>query len=154
MGNFYPHSEQTKLVISQKCIGTKITNPNRSDAERLRDRLKMRKFRAKNPDRVKFINKRWRDKNKEKIREYNLRNRLGVTKEQWNKAFEYQKGLCSICLSEKYLVTDHCHKTGKFRGLLCIRCNTSLGVLEWFRNNQEIFSRTMKYLSEEKLWQL
>jgi hypothetical protein len=32
------------------------------------------------------------------------------------------------------LSVDHCHKTGKIRGLLCTKCNTALG---WFETNQE-----------------
>lgn len=37
-------------------------------------------------------------------------------------------GLCEMCgkpeTVKKSLSVDHCHSTGKFRGLLCMKCNT------------------------------
>jgi predicted adenine nucleotide alpha hydrolase (AANH) superfamily ATPase len=47
---------------------------------------------------------------------------------------------CQICgeleltRSSKRHHVDHCHKTGKVRGLLCQSCNLKLG---WFEKNQE-----------------
>lgn len=46
----------------------------------------------------------------------------------WKKLWDYQKGLCAIC--ENKLIkanTDHDHKSGEVRGLLCARCNRALG---------------------------
>ena len=38
---------------------------------------------------------------------------------------------CEICKrTDKKLTIDHCHKTNKFRGWLCLSCNTSLGRFE------------------------
>lgn len=37
---------------------------------------------------------------------------------------------CAVCDRETVLVVDHCHTSGRVRGLLCHRCNTSLGWLE------------------------
>lgn len=36
---------------------------------------------------------------------------------------------CEICSSGKNLALDHCHLTGAFRGVLCVKCNTLLGRL-------------------------
>jgi len=43
---------------------------------------------------------------------------------------EVQKGRCLICtkIPTKQLVVDHCHTTGKVRGLLCDKCNFLLGL--------------------------
>jgi hypothetical protein len=58
-----------------------------------------------------------------------LRRVFLLTPEQWIKVYEYQKGCCAICdkpLPDHCTLTDHDHKTGLFRGLLCFRCNAAL----------------------------
>ena len=57
---------------------------------------------------------------------------------------EMQEGRCAICedvLDEPN--TDHSHKTGEVRGLLCQRCNCGLGL---FRDDPEIVEAAAKYL--------
>lgn len=46
---------------------------------------------------------------------------------------EAQNHRCAICGGERTgpgtrLHIDHCHKTGKVRGLLCSKCNTVIGL--------------------------
>lgn len=69
-------------------------------------------------------------------RESRLRNdlkRFGITLEQYIALLKKQDGKCAICKNEetvkfvKRLAIDHCHKTGKVRGLLCHGCNAGLG---------------------------
>lgn len=43
---------------------------------------------------------------------------------------EFHAGRCAICnenLPWRYLVDDHCHRTGQIRGRLCRPCNTREG---------------------------
>lgn len=42
---------------------------------------------------------------------------------------ERQGGKCAICEVKEARVIDHCHTTGKIRGLLCYSCNTAIGAL-------------------------
>ena len=63
--------------------------------------------------------------------------RVGITHERRAEVLALQQGLCVICgrklrkHSNSSLLgyADHCHTSGKFRGLLCFGCNTFLGVL-------------------------
>lgn len=61
---------------------------------------------------------------------------------KWNKLLESYsltqkmyddlvKAGCQICgdIDAKKYHLDHCHKTQKFRGLLCSKCNNGLGML-------------------------
>lgn len=54
----------------------------------------------------------------------------GFSLEQFELMFAKQEGCCACCHRDNLqLVVDHCHKTGKIRGLLCHYCNTALGLL-------------------------
>lgn len=71
--------------------------------------------------------------------------KLGINENEYNEMFLKQNGVCAICSGKpdtqwKKLAVDHCHKTGKVRGLLCMVCNTMLGR---FEKNKE---RIMEYL--------
>ena len=45
------------------------------------------------------------------------------------------------------LAVDHCHKTGKVRGLLCWACNTSIGR---FKDSIEILESAISYIRESQ----
>ena len=58
--------------------------------------------------------------------------KYGITPEQYNEMYDKQHGCCNICdrhQSEfkQRLIVEHCHTTGKVRGLVCHNCNTILG---------------------------
>lgn len=67
----------------------------------------------------------------------NLRRRYGITATRYYEMLEEQGGVCAVCREPetslrangkpKRLAVDHCHKTGQIRGLLCMRCNHTLG---------------------------
>lgn len=77
-----------------------------------------------------------------------LEYKYGITLEVWQELFNAQNGRCAICLRHQSEVTmkfhtDHCHKTGKVRGLLCASCNHTLGQN---KDNPEAFDRFAAYL--------
>lgn len=55
----------------------------------------------------------------------------GITVEQYNQMLEDQGGGCYLCggTDSKSLSIDHCHHTGRVRGLLCSAHNRALGLL-------------------------
>lgn len=64
---------------------------------------------------------------------------LGVTVEDYDRMLADQGGVCAICGNPpkvRRLDTDHDHRTGRVRGLLCHRCNRTLANWisdEWLR---------------------
>lgn len=50
---------------------------------------------------------------------------------------------CLICKSDKRLCVDHCHTSGKVRGILCSTCNSALGQ---FKDNIEHMKLAVDYL--------
>lgn len=72
--------------------------------------------------------------------------RYGITTDDYARMFEGQDGACAICKrppTDKRLAIDHCHTTGKVRGLLCGPCNVSLGQ---FGDNPRTLLEAAKYL--------
>lgn len=77
-----------------------------------------------------------------------LRERYGITPEQRDEMREAQGGLCAICQrtsKDGKLVIDHCHTSGKIRGLLCHNCNLTLGK---FQDNPDWFRQAAAYVEK------
>lgn len=85
-------------------------------------------------------------KNRDSRSNASLLHRYGITLEDKRKAYEKQKGLCSVCgrpLLKDFIKAhvDHNHDTGVFRGLLHKRCNIAVGYVE-----HPLFQKVLRYL--------
>jgi hypothetical protein len=82
-------------------------------------------------------------------RSYELRRRYNLTPEEWDALFKKQRGKCAICRRPplRRLHVDHCHKTGKVRGLLCWACNSGVGKL---KDCPATMLRAAKYIRKHK----
>lgn len=94
----------------------------------------------KNPDRAARLRRKLRETDKDKIsrRKYVLEKTFGITIDEYNDILEKQGGTCAICKSpptNKKLAVDHCHETGRVRGLLCQGCNLGIGNLKESEDN-------------------
>jgi hypothetical protein len=64
-----------------------------------------------------------------------LQNKYGITLDKYKTMLIAQNHSCAICKTKDPMgptgefVVDHCHTSGKVRGLLCNHCNTGLGKL-------------------------
>jgi hypothetical protein len=61
--------------------------------------------------------------------------KYGVTIRDYRRLFVAQGGRCGSCGGEQspeklILCLDHCHATGKVRGLLCSNCNRAIGLMK------------------------
>lgn len=81
-----------------------------------------------------------------------LRN-FGLTPIEYEKIFESQDGVCAICKricsSGRRLAVDHCHMTGRVRGLLCSRCNLGIGQ---FNDSVELLEAAIEYLGSREAY--
>lgn len=84
----------------------------------------------------------------------NIKKNYGLTLEGYAEMFDKQNGACSICKKTpspdhdngRRLFVDHCHDTGKVRGLLCGNCNFSLGG---FYDSIENLQQAIIYLESQ-----
>lgn len=82
----------------------------------------------------------------------------GITIEKYEEMTLTQDNKCSICGKEenikhqngkvKRLAVDHCHISGKVRGLLCTNCNTGLGK---FKDSRELLAAALAYLDSHTI---
>lgn len=84
-------------------------------------------------ERSRAYHREWRKKNPERARGFGLKFRFGIGFEHYEALLRSQNGGCAICGGQnskgRALAVDHCHKTGKVRGLLCSKCNSGIGML-------------------------
>lgn len=84
-----------------------------------------------------------------------------LTSDTFNRLWEAQEGKCATCKRpfahplQKALKIglrceiDHCHKTSKVRGLLCLKCNQFLGKVQ---DNRELLLALEGYLKRNGDW--
>lgn len=78
--------------------------------------------------------------------------RYGMTPESYEERLIAQGRRCAICATDQpggngRFHVDHCHSTGKIRGLLCTTCNTGLGH---FGDDVALMARAIAYIEESK----
>lgn len=107
---------------------------------------KAAEWRRKNPGRVRDNWAAWVKANPLAPHISQLR-RYGLTPERYSELLEMQGGRCAICLSEqtvkRRMYVDHCHGSGKVRGLLCHQCNCVLGMA---KDNPKTLAAAIEYL--------
>ncbi len=75
-----------------------------------------------------------------------IKYRYGLSLEEYQRMYEYQSGVCGICAKDVKLNIDHCHSTGKVRGLLCMDCNHGIGN---FRDDPKLLLSAIAYLTSQ-----
>lgn len=122
-----------------------------NDSER---RAYDRAWRKANPGKVRAKAERWRQRHPRKYAAYHKARRAalpsryhGMTYAQLLLKLKAQGNRCGICRTDSPGKArwhgDHDHKTGKFRGVLCGRCNLGLGL---FRDNVDLLTQARRYL--------
>jgi hypothetical protein len=115
---------------------------------REKDRFYKIRRRIEKPTLYRALDKKYRLNNLDKVimkeRKYQMA-QYGITLEDYNSMFIKQGGKCAICfeMQEGSLDVDHCHTTGKVRGLLCRKCNLAIGFI---KDRKDLAIRISEYL--------
>lgn len=78
-------------------------------------------------------------------RKSSLKINYGLTLEEYDEILEKQEGRCAICNKYSKLSVDHDHNTNIVRGLLCIKCNSLIGLAG---ENINILSSAINYINK------
>lgn len=131
------------------------------ETRRAKNRAKARRYAAKHPDKLREKYRKWlaipgnRQKKQEYNRTYRRLKRPGHPRKyliQQQAEREFLAGrprpdICELCgYPPKWrgkLHFDHSHQRGHFRGWLCSRCNTVLGLVE---DSPRLLTQMIAYL--------
>lgn len=112
-------------------------------------RADTQKYRPDCKDCRKAYSKKYYYKNKEKLLDKFIFSKYNINKKELQNLRNNSKGKCNICKKScttgRKLAIDHCHNTGKVRGLLCSKCNLMLGQA---KDNINILKSAINYLEE------
>ena len=148
------------MITTKTCIKCKKTLPVSSFYKHSRGyfrgdciactAIQNKEYNLKNKEKVAAIGKEWAARNKEKIKETKIRRKFGIGLKEKGEIFEAQGNACAICKCTENgrardWDVDHCHTTGKVRGILCSNCNRALGL---FQDNKQNLLRAAVYLGE------
>lgn len=152
VGRFYKDKTR-KDGLSAYCIRcesdrkkeARENNPELVEKHKKNNRVWYQNNKQKNKDR----SDKWKEENPAKYREWNLKRRFGISLEEYDTILYSQGCCCAICgihrdYINEHLSVDHCHSSGKIRGLLCKSCNSGLG---FFQDDLEIMNKALKYLT-------
>ncbi|MYQ48144.1 recombination endonuclease VII [Streptomyces sp. SID4985] len=81
-------------------------------------------------------------------RQDHLKRNYGLSESERDALIAAQGGVCCICLSAPPAHVDHCHETGRVRGVLCFSCNAALGQ---FKDRPDAIRRAAEYV-EGNAW--
>lgn len=86
---------------------------------------------------------------RDEVQETLFLRRYGITLDDYAQMLKRQGGKCALCATDTpsgrwgRFVVDHCHTTGRVRGLLCNSCNVALGRLG---DSPESIQRALAYV--------
>jgi hypothetical protein len=113
----------------------------------------MRQWNSQNREKARANLKRCKARNPDSYESSRLKHYFGITLDQYRAMMESQGGVCAVCKRPedtltargkvKKMAVDHCHKTGRVRGLLCQRCNNAIG---YAREDAGIIRSILQYL--------
>lgn len=148
--NFYKDRSKPSGIHSncKTCQSSRVKTKRTNDhVWRKKQIEKSKQYREKNPEQTKLSIKNWTYKTK-----------YGITYHQFLSKINEQDGLCKICSTKlevegrncsQKAVVDHCHSTGKIRGIICHRCNVGLGN---FLDNAQLLNKAQEYISSESFF--
>jgi Recombination endonuclease VII len=125
-------------------------------------KARSRAWQASNPERKAYLGAAWRAANPEKDRARYRRAKLkryGLTIGDYDALLTAQGGRCACCgrvetrtrrEASDPLVVDHCHQTGRVRGLLCHACNLTAGWAERSDEPETYLDAVKSYLRDHR----
>lgn len=148
----YQRRKEERKVYMQEYYKANPEKFNRSTPEQREQRNAARRKRYAEDHEWREQHKasvaQWQESNPDKRKAQRLKV-FGLTLQEFNQMMESQDHRCAICGFRETIdpklfpVVDHCHATGRVRGLLCMQCNQGLGK---FKDQPRLLYAAAAYL--------
>lgn len=133
----HPELDVKAKGLCSKCYAKQFKANN--EDYKLRSYARAKEWREKNPERIKHNYEKRKERQRNdpfhfsRRRNNMLKGKYGIDNDTYEEMFKSQNGCCKLCSIPEgkfKLHVDHCHTTGKVRGLLCHQCNWYLGKVD------------------------
>lgn len=130
---------------------TRVRRKRWYDTNREREIARARAWQRANRERASATQRRnnARPERKRKSRDAYYRRTFGISADGFDALLAAQGGGCAICgrrpERDASLHLDHCHDTGRIRGILCLSCNQALGH---FHDDPALLEAAARYLHQ------
>jgi|SRR5579859_491325 len=120
---------------------------------RQKNRDAIRQRRAGQSDKIRADARARYHADPERFRDQELWRKYKIRTVDFEVMLQAQEGRCAVCRTDEYVGpgrrphVDHDHKTGKVRGLVCVRCNVLLGMAQ---DQRERFLAAIHYLEKHE----
>ena len=130
----FQNKKLNKIMSACKVCKSIIQKENRKRLGKIQKEKDRILYQKNKEHRVNYA-REYRVKYPERTRSSNLKQKYGITQNDYDKTLNMQNNKCAICERDmneygKIFCVDHNHTTGKVRGLLCDPCNYGLGFYE------------------------
>jgi hypothetical protein len=96
-------------------------------------------------ERMRVFRQRHKPEHDRYLRHWYLRHKYKISIEEYESMLGEQEGHCKLCDRTENLCVDHCHDTGKIRGILCASCNVGIGNLQ---DDPDLLRKAAEYLEK------
>ena len=116
--------------------------------------IRVKEYRKQHKKQFEEYQKQYKKTHQKQRKEYHkfyrTRIKYGVSKTDWYSLLKKQKNKCAICKNFlptdiRKLCIDHCHKSGKIRGIVHNDCNLMIG---FSKKNVEVLKSAIKYIQK------
>lgn len=154
LSSCHPHRKHKAKGLCGSCYDKHLKSINIEYKNNQRKNLDAWYNKPENKEKIKLYKQTRRLKelndpfHKLKRRDRALRQTYGITLNDYNNMLLSQNNKCALCFRLQGSSTfhvDHCHNTGRVRGILCHQCNWYLGIVD---QDVSILERIKDYISK------